>query len=76
MQDELASEGDVAEEVVGAVGAERVHEGAGADVAVRARERMAVEVAGAAGQRERPVDDAGAASLMNVFAAWVSANSA
>ena len=57
VQDGLAAERDVAEQVVGAVGAERVHEAAGADVAVRARERVAVEVAGAAGQRERAVDD-------------------
>ena len=41
----LFAEGDVAEVVVGAVGAERVHEGAGLDVAVRARERAAVHVA-------------------------------
>ena len=52
-----SAEGDVAEEVVRAVGAERVHERAGPDVAVRARQRRAVEVAGAAGQRERAVDD-------------------
>ena len=58
VQGGLAAERDVAEQLVGAVGAERVHEAAGADVAVRARERVAVEVAGAAGERERAVDDA------------------
>ena len=52
-----AAERDVADEVVRAVGAERMHEAAGADVAVGAGERVAVEVAGAAGQRERAVDD-------------------
>jgi hypothetical protein len=41
------AESDVGEVVVGAVGAERVHEGAGLDVAVGARERAAVDVAGA-----------------------------
>ena len=49
----------LAEVVVGAVGAERVHEGAGLDVAVGARERAAVDVAGAAREGERAVDDAG-----------------
>ena len=51
--------GDLAEEVVGAVGAERVHEGAGLDVAVGAGEGAAVEVAGAAREGERAVDDPG-----------------
>ena len=55
----LFAESDVAEVVVGAVGAERVHEGAGLDVAVRARERAAVDVAGAAREGERAVHDAG-----------------
>ena len=77
MQDEVAAERDVAEQLVGAVGAERVHEAAGADVAVGAGERMAVEVAGAAGEGEGAVDDPRAsASLTKVFAACVSANSA
>src|SRR5215208_5302957 len=58
VQGVLAAERDVAEELVGAVGAERVHEAACADVAVRAREWMAVEVAGAARQGQRPVDNA------------------
>jgi len=39
----LFAEGDVSEVVVGAVGAERVHERAGLDVAVRAREWFASE---------------------------------
>jgi hypothetical protein len=43
----LFAEGDVAEIVVGAVGAERVHERAGFDVAIRAGEGAAVEVTGA-----------------------------
>ena len=51
----------LATNVVRAVGAQRVHERPGADVAVRAAERVAVEVAGAAGERERAVDDAGGA---------------
>jgi hypothetical protein len=38
----IAAERDVAEKLVGSVGAEGVHEAAGADVAVRARERVAV----------------------------------
>src|SRR5205823_11245091 len=54
----LFAESDVAEVVVGAVGAERVHEGAGLDVAVRARERAAVDVAGATRESERAVHDA------------------
>ena len=53
------AEGDVGEVVVGAVGAEWVHEGAGLDVAVGARERAAVQVAGAAREGERAVDDPG-----------------
>jgi hypothetical protein len=36
---------------------ERVHEAPGADVAVGARERVAVEVPGAAAERQRAVDD-------------------
>src|SRR5919198_850102 len=52
------AEGDGGEVVVGAVGAQRVHEDAGLDVAIRARERAAVDVARAAGERERAVDDA------------------
>ena len=44
----LLAESDAREEVVRAVRAERVHERAGLDVAVRARERAAVDVAGAA----------------------------
>src|ERR671922_501949 len=52
----LFAQGDAAEVVVGAVGAERVHEGAGLHVAVRARERAAVDVAGAAREGERAVD--------------------
>ena len=72
----LAAECDVADEVVGAVGAERVHEGTGADVAVGARERVAVEVAGAARRASARSTIRDAASLVKVFAAWVSANSA
>src|SRR5215207_10250292 len=53
------AEGDLCEVVVGAVGAERVHEGAGLDVAVGARERAAVDIAGAAGERERALHGAG-----------------
>src|SRR5689334_23266940 len=59
MEAGLASEGDTAEELVRAVVAERVHERAGADVAVGPGERRAVQVPGAAGEGERPVDDAG-----------------
>ena len=44
----LFAESHAAEVVVGAVGAKRVHEGAGLDVAVGARERAAVQEAGAA----------------------------
>src|SRR5215218_10263791 len=55
----LFAEGDPAEVVVGAAGAERVHEGAGLDVAVGAGERAAVEVAGAAREGERAVHDPG-----------------
>jgi hypothetical protein len=44
----LFAEGGVAEVVLGAVGAERVHEGAGLDLAVGAREGAAVDVPGAA----------------------------
>src|SRR2546423_5179570 len=54
----LFAEGDVAEMVVGAVGAQRVHEGAGLDVAVRACERAAVDIAGTTGEGERAVHDA------------------
>src|SRR5215210_2001610 len=53
------AEGDVGEVVVGAVGAQWVHEGAGLDVAVGAREWAAVQVAGAAGEGERAVHGAG-----------------
>src|SRR5215207_1539603 len=59
VQEGLFAEGDVGEVVVGAVGAERVHERTGLDVAVAARERAAVAVAGAAGERERAVHDPG-----------------
>src|ERR671910_402366 len=52
------AESDAAEVVVGAVCAERVHEGARLDVAVRARQRTAVHVAGAAREGERALDDA------------------
>ena len=52
------AEGDVGEVVIGAVGAERVHERAGLDVAVGARERAPVDVARAAREREGAVDDA------------------
>jgi hypothetical protein len=72
----LAAERDVAEQVVGAVGAERLHEAAGPDVAVRARQRVAVEVAGATGQRQRAVDDPRGGPLTNALAACASANSA
>src|SRR5215213_3821782 len=54
----LPAEGELAEELVGAVCAEGVHEGDGADVAIGARERAAVQVAGSAGEGERAVDDA------------------
>src|SRR3954470_13420677 len=40
----LFAQSDAAEVVVGAVGAERVHEGAGPDVAVGPREQAAVDV--------------------------------
>ena len=53
----LAAERDVDEELVRAVARERVHEAAGPHVAVRARQRVAVEVAGAARGRQRAVDD-------------------
>ena len=76
MQRGVFAEGDVGEVVVGAVGAERVHERAGLDVAVRARERAAVEVAGAAGEGECAVDDAGGRLVTKALAAWASANSA
>src|SRR5947209_8127362 len=52
------AERNVAEVVVGTVGAERVHEGARLDVAVGAGERAAVDVAGPAGEGERAVNDA------------------
>jgi len=52
------AEGDVGEVVIGAVGAERVHERPGFDVAVGARERAPVDVAGAAREGEGAVDDA------------------
>ena len=55
----LFAEGDAGEIVVGAVRAERVHEGAGLDVAVGARQRAAVDVAGAAREGERALYDAG-----------------
>src|SRR2546423_510295 len=55
----LFAESDAAEVVVGAVGAERVHEGTGLDVTVRARERAAVDVAGTAREGEGAVHDAG-----------------
>jgi hypothetical protein len=48
VQRRLFAESDVAEVVVRAVGAERVHEGAGLDVAVRPREKGAVDVPSAA----------------------------
>jgi hypothetical protein len=48
---------ELSEKGVRAVGAEWVHEGGRADVAVRAGEWAAVEVAGSAGQRERAIDD-------------------
>src|SRR5690242_4949427 len=53
-----AAQRDVADQLVRAVGAERVHEAARAYVAVRARERVTVAVPGAARDGERPVDDA------------------
>src|SRR4051812_24019826 len=52
-------ESGAAEVVVGTVGAERVHERAGPDVAVGAREGAAVHVAGAAGEGESALHDAG-----------------
>src|SRR5947209_7826565 len=52
------AEGDAAEVVVCAVGAERVHERAGLDVAIRPGQRAAVGVAGTAREGERAVDDA------------------
>src|SRR5262245_35387722 len=57
VQARLAAGLQLTEERVGAVGAERVHERRRTDVAVCARERAPVQVAGAAGERERPVDD-------------------
>ena len=57
--DGCTPERDVAEEVVRSVVAEWMHERAGPHVAVCACERRSVEVAGAAGHGERPVDDAG-----------------
>ena len=58
METRLPAECESAEELVRAVRAERVHERAGADVAVRACEGTAVQVAGAAGQGKRAIDDA------------------
>src|SRR5215211_4244324 len=55
----LFAEGDLGEVVVGAVGAERVHEAAGFDVAVGAGEGAAIQIAGAAGEGERAVHGAG-----------------
>jgi hypothetical protein len=48
MEGRRFAESDAGEVVVGAIRAERVHEGAGLDVAVCARQRAAVDVAGAA----------------------------
>ena len=48
MERRLFAQGCAAKVVVGAIGAERVHEGSGSDVAVRARERAAVHIARAA----------------------------
>ena len=55
----IEAESDLPDELVGAVGGERVHERAGADVAVGPRDRVAVEEPGAARERERAVDHAG-----------------
>src|SRR5438046_8306373 len=57
VQRRLLPQGDVRDQVVRAVRAERMHERTGADVAVGARERMAVAVARAARERERAVAD-------------------
>ena len=57
MEARVAARGELPEERVRAVFAERVHERRGADVAVGAGKWAAVQVAGAAGQRERAVDD-------------------
>ena len=59
MDRRLGAEGDAADEVIGAVRAERVHEGAGPDVA-DARATGSRSVAGAADEGERAVDDADA----------------
>ena len=58
METRLAARGELPEEGVGTVRAERVHEGHCADVAVGAGEGAAVQVTGASGERERAVDDA------------------
>src|SRR5262249_54508376 len=61
------AEGVVGEVVVGAVGAEWVHEGAGFDVAVGAGEGAGVDVARAAGEREGAFDDSGGGGVCECF---------
>src|SRR4051812_23919282 len=53
------AERHVGEVVIGTIRPEGVHEGAGPDVAVRPRQRAAIEIAGTAGERERALDDTG-----------------
>ena len=51
------AEGGAGEEVVRAVGAERMHERTGTRVTPRLRQRVTVHVAGAAAEGQRPVGD-------------------
>jgi hypothetical protein len=51
-QRRLATERNLAEQLVGTVGPERVHEGAGAHVPVGASDRVACPVRGASGERQ------------------------